>query len=221
MGKEEKDKVLEKICDMKEDLVECMEKDIASGEWCKDAEALHIAGETVDMIKDLAEAEEKIEKACYYKTVTKAMKEYDEDEEEGPYGYDHYHLANGQFARKGSGHRVGYMRTLPDHMMREPWEPAEIYGYDRMGRGNRSQSGNMRSGYGPDGSYGSAYQRYLDSRRNYTETRSEADKEEMKRHGKEHVTHAVMTLEEIWETADPELKQRMKTDIDHLRSKMN
>lgn len=59
------------------------------------------AGKVVDMIKDLAEAEEKCWKACYYKTVVEAM-----EEESGrrPMGY------TPTMGRQGYQEAMGYNR---------------------------------------------------------------------------------------------------------------
>lgn len=72
-------------------------------------EEVEILGEVVDMIKDLAEAEEACMEACYYETVTEAM-----TEGEGRMGYDRWRYASGQFAPKGRG-TYGYTheRMMP------------------------------------------------------------------------------------------------------------
>lgn len=59
-----------------------------------------------DSIKDLAEAEEKCWKACYYEQICCAMA--DEAEESGRYGYDDWRHSSGRFARTGTGHFVGH-----------------------------------------------------------------------------------------------------------------
>ena len=102
-------------------------------------------GQVVDMIKDLAEAE-------YRATITKAMEEAKEEEEEydkillrelkEEYGedtgrrfYDHYRYADGRFAPKGHGtYRRGYEEPPYWHMTPERYHDME---YDRdMDRGN-------------------------------------------------------------------------------------
>lgn len=75
-------------------------------------EEVEVLGEVVDMIKDLAEAEEACMEACYYETVTEAMTE---DER---MGYDRWRYASGRFAPKGRG-TYGY---TPERMM-----PADGY----------------------------------------------------------------------------------------------
>ncbi len=102
-------------------------------------------GQVVDMIKDLAEAE-------YRATITKAMEEAKEEEEEydkillrelkEEYGedtgrkfYDHYRYADGRFAPKGHGtYRRGYEEPPYWHMTPERYHDME-YSRD-MDRGN-------------------------------------------------------------------------------------
>lgn len=113
------------------------------------------AGQIVDMIKDLADAE-------YHSLISKEMKKYEEEEEEEEkyllrmlkeehkddykrmreeYGeeegerrfYDNYRHADGRFARKGtgmymprsSGRRRGYVEPPYYHMMSEDYDEAE------------------------------------------------------------------------------------------------
>lgn len=72
----------EKLCEMKKTLMCWSEAEIAKGQYGEnhcDAEAL---GEVIDMIKDLAEAEEKCVKACYYKCLIKKLHDGDFDEDD-------------------------------------------------------------------------------------------------------------------------------------------
>lgn len=62
-----------------------------------------------DSIKDLAEAEEKCWKACYYEEICCAM--MDEAEESGRYGYDNWRNSSGRFSRTGTGHFAGHGHT--------------------------------------------------------------------------------------------------------------
>lgn len=129
------------------------------------------AGQLVDMIKDLCDAEKNIYKAAYYCAVTKAMKEYDGGDypmdDEGRMGYDHWRTSSGRYAPKGTGHwtpihgRSGYPMPAEGDWRPEftPWGDAELYGgmmgYDNRGGGNRSQGGpNSTVGSGRTGSTG-------------------------------------------------------------------
>lgn len=74
---------MEKVCEMRETL-ECFLK-AKMDEGVRTLNT-HETGMVVDMIKDLADAEEKITQAKYYKTVTEAMEEAG-DEEKGASKY--------------------------------------------------------------------------------------------------------------------------------------
>lgn len=108
---------LYKIKELKHKLIDDLCRDI---EKCGiDEYDVHLAGEQVDMIKDLAEAEEKCVKAHYYATVIEAM----EEGSERP-GYDRWRYSSGQYAPKGHGHMTsGYpsqhVPVYMDHMMPE------------------------------------------------------------------------------------------------------
>ena len=113
---EEVKKKASKIEDAKERLVEALNGAISSGIENVDASE---AGEITDMIKDLAEAEEKCWKACYYKSIVEAMNESEK------MGYDPWRYSNGEYAPKGRGTR-GYTpvytdddpyRDMSDHML--------------------------------------------------------------------------------------------------------
>jgi hypothetical protein len=62
------------ICEMKHTLTNLMKAELSEG--AENVDAME-AGQVIDMIKDLAEAEEKHTKACYYKTLIHAMTEKD------------------------------------------------------------------------------------------------------------------------------------------------
>jgi hypothetical protein len=62
------------ICEMKHTLTDLMKAELAEG--AENVDTME-AGQVIDMIKDLAEAEEKHTKACYYKTLIHAMTEKD------------------------------------------------------------------------------------------------------------------------------------------------
>lgn len=197
------DKEIHKISEIKNDIICYLSVLIAENglaNLC--AETL---GEITDMIKDLAEAEEKCHKACYYKKVVEAMEEY--EDEDGPMGYDHYRYASGRFAPKGKGHySAGYtpmtrMMDEPDHHMGYP-----------------TRDGGMREGRSD---YGRHYDEYKKARSGYHDTRSAEDKRRMDEHAKEHMTEAMETMRDIWGGADQTLKQKMKADMTNLVKEMN
>lgn len=216
------------FCEMAEKLVMAMKAEFEKGIEHVDT---HEAGQVIDMIKDLCEAEEKLWKACYYKTVLEQMKEAKEEGmEEMPdmplswmlpndrAGYDAWRYSNGHYAPKGRGHHVGrhgYPIGSGPYYPNPEWPDenyanltGKIFPQDgRMGYPMDHMGQDMRS------EYGKAYDKFRNSRRHYTETHSEHDREEMKMHGKEHVMEAVTAMKEIWSDADPDLRKQMKDSI--------
>ena len=67
---------------------------------------------------------------------------------------------------------------------------------------------------------GQAYNEYQSAKRHYTMTNSQTDKDEMTRHANEHVADTMETVREIYKSADPDLKKRIKTDLTKLISEM-
>lgn len=67
-----------------------------------------------DSIKDLAEAEEKCLKACYYELICESMMA--EAENNGRMGYDNWRDSSGRFSRTGTGHFVGHGRMTHTKM---------------------------------------------------------------------------------------------------------
>lgn len=192
---------------MKEKLTGCMKSAIDTGIEKVDTKE---AGEIVDMIKDLAMAEKYCWEKKYYKAVVEAMEEGNEP----TYGYNHYRYSNGHYAPKGSGH-MGYR----PYMDQEPY----INGY----LNDPDFKDKMRMGYideqyrdNGDGRYGKAYNEYRMAKKHYTETNSMTDKEEMNMHANEHVNDMITTVRDIWKGADPDLKKKMKNDIQNLMSEM-
>lgn len=266
---------LRPIAEMKEKLTEWCKCELDKGKEQVDTKEM---GEVIDMIKDLAEAEEKCVKGAYYKTVVRAMAE--EEQMSGRMGYDNWRTDSGRFANKGTGNyrpaqsgRRGYDGMYPvdpDMMAEGDWRPEwgpymdGMMGYNGGGRGGSSggsqggpgsgrggnsggssgsssggsqggNSGGGSSGYNggrmgyhdpemerimQDERHGRPYKEWKMSRRHYTETKSEGDKQEMSEHAKEHMADTVLTIKEIWMGADPELRAKMKQDLTALMNEM-
>lgn len=230
---DEMDMKLEPVCEMKHSLTELVRSQFEKGLECVNTDE---AGKVVDMIKDLAETEEKCWKAEYYKAIVKAMDRAQMEEvmammdncdyDDGRMGYNHNHYASGRFAPSGHGRRMGY---IP-----EPWADREMPyvdsylegGMGRMGynpqtaRNSAQRDMRRRESDMMDGRHGRAYQEYQMARRHYTTSGDEGDRREMHEHAKEHVSDAVITIKEIWEDADPELRKRMKEDLGNLMNQM-
>lgn len=190
-----------------------------------DAASIPVYGEVIDMIKDLYEAEKDCWKACYYKEMVEAMKE--EKEESRRYGYDHYRYSSGRFAPKGHGHYSGYRPMDPrDPNMIPEWDMSPWpYGYrNPMGRdnnqtGNPDQRGSNRYGF-PMDEWATPYERYMESRRHYHESKSPEDRKEMEQHAKEHVEETMNSIRDIWEESSPELRKEMKKNLTNLVNSM-
>lgn len=185
---------------------------------------LQVLGEVADIIKDIAEAEEKCWKACYYKEIVCAMDDERSDMGGERMGYNPRRYASGRYAPSGRGH-MGYSPYMPAGHMDGPYmhmmdDPYMHDGYTPSSAGNRSQSGS-RMGYTDDRTVYSPYERYKDARRHYTETKDMGSKKEMDRHADEHVREATESIKEIWRDADPEMKTRLKSQMTKLVNEMS
>lgn len=169
----------------------------------------HEAGEVADIIKDLSEAEKNEWESCYYKKILEAM----ESSEADRYGYIPPEMS--RIGRQGR-QRENIKRWVCDPDMFE--QDME----DRMGytpnwrRIPSSQSYDTER----DDRYGKPYREYLDSRRHYTETKSQVDKDAMDMHANEHLMDVMNTIREIYKGADPDQRKRMKSDLTKLVGEM-
>lgn len=236
---------LQDICRMKDTLMTWCNAEVSKGVDGANCKEL---GETIDMIKDLAEAKKSCLEACYYETVVTAMEEEGEDPER--YGYNHYHTGSGRFASRGNGHYVGYNHNMKegpyiDGYLHDPnfrQNMMGMYGYEDAVRNGGSSS---RMGYHPtndygikwddrvygypnpetamrqmDHRYGQAYNDYRMAKKHYTQTNSPEDKNQMEHKANEHMSDMINTMREIWKDADPTLRKRMTTDLTALLNEM-
>lgn len=218
-----------KLCEMKDKLVSCMADQLNMGVQNVNT---HEAGEVIDMIKDLAEAEEKCWKACYYKTIVKAMKDEEEQYErmspDERRGYDHWRYSSGRFAPTGRGHYSSGYRPMDgdewaESMHMEPWMKM---GYDDgMRRDHDSQNrsagdGAGRMGYTPS-MRGMKYDKYTRARRGYDEHKDASSKTQMDESAKEYVIDMAESVREMWRDADPALRKEIKNHFVALTGEMN
>lgn len=193
------------ICEIKESLSSMLRTYMAHDISQVDTEEAY---KIADIIKDMAEAEMYEAKKAYYDSIVKAMEDYDDDEDDRA-GYNSRRYANGRYAPKGKGMVRGYRPPFP---MIPP-----VYDYEMP----------ERMGYMPgyesrhDSHYGKAYDKYQDARRHYTQTHAQKDKDDMDAHATEHLANTVASIREIWKHADPEMRNRMKSDITVLMNDMN
>lgn len=208
---------IEKICSMMECLMTFTDAAITSGLDKADAREL---GEAVDMIKDLAEAEKYIRESKYYETVTEAMEQGGEPEER--YGYNRNRYASGRYAPSGHGNMTrGYspMKSIKPMVDQMPYVDEYLHDGDFME--------NMRMGYhdgmmdsGMNHRYGRSYNDYMNARKHYTASKSQEDKDDMTRHANEHMADTLATMRDIWKTAEPDQRKRMKADLSALVAEM-
>lgn len=135
----ETEKKVSDICALKDQLISCMKVALSHGYEKINAQE---AGEVADMIKDLAEAEEKCWKACYYKSIVGAMEEA-ELGSDGVHGYNPRRYSSGRYAPAGKGHISGYLPGPTDmkyegHEMMEHSNPYDNY---RSARRHYTESG--------------------------------------------------------------------------------
>lgn len=201
---------LHELQKMKESLITQIQPHLTKG-FSDDCDLVP-AGQVVDMIKDLAQAEKCCAEAEYYKTVTKAMEEHSDDvyEEDGM-GYNPSRSSRTGRYTSRSGSRSGRM-GYPYPWPRRDEPPIEPMGYDPERRVGKEMWEDPR--------YGENFNRWRYAKRHYTETHSMEDRDEMKKHANHHLSDTVDTLNEIWSEADPELRLKMKRELTELVSKM-
>ena len=185
---------LKDYCELEKKLVQC----IISCKYDVDSES---GGQVIDMIKDLAEAKEKYWKSLYYKTVIEHMIS---SPNVGRYDYNDQN--------ESAGYNMMPMLDRHDDMM--GYNSNRSGGRNGSGRGSsNNSSGNSRYGY--------TYDMYNDAKRNYTETRSDRDKEDMNHKAEETVGNIVHITKDIWKDADPSFRKQMKTEFSKLVGEMN
>lgn len=184
---------LKDINGIKHKLIDWVKKETDEG--FKSPEEVEILGEVVDMIKDLASAEESCMEAAYYENVTEAMENYEEGD--GKAGYDRWRYSSGRFAPKGRG-TYGY---VPPYMM----NTVDPMGYTRTD--GRTNGGNGRM---------------TDGRMNNGRSMAMGYTDDAMMHGKpsERLDAVVDAMGDIWTEADPETKKRMRMVVDDLREQM-
>lgn len=200
--------MVEKICELKKDLLEFLNETVDErGLHCMDTEE---TGEVVDMIKDLADAEEKCWKAEYYKKIVEAMDDAEKEEELMMKLGTHYDDKMGYTPRRSAS--TGRYMPSSTHSSRQGYSPMDLdndnvdwdgsYGRNRMDP------------------YGSHFNEWRDAKRSYTSTKSAEDKRRMDEHANEHVMASISSLREVFREADPEMRRQVKQDLSSLVNEM-
>lgn len=204
------------IKEIKKTLISWLKGEVNDGKERFDTSS---CGDVSDIIKDMAETTKACYEALYYKTVVEAMNSgerpsYGEDE---VYGYNHRHTKSGKFASTGKGHPVYGYRPFVDH---EPYIDGYLHDPNYEHRIRTLSMDPM--GYNPSdirhdmsnrSKHGETYDNYRRAMRNYHETRSQADKEEMDAHHMMYMEDTINNLCAMWKEADPMLKKKMKEDF--------
>lgn len=220
----------EEIKRVKETLFSWVQQEVNSGKDCFHVESV---GATVDMVKDLAEAEKECAEALYYMVVVDAMLNGEEPSYGESMGYNHRHLRNGEFARSGRGHIVGGGTSGFHHgpfVDEKPYIDAYLHDPNfRHGMLNRTMGydDGMRNGdwggrnAGSKSKYGQAYDDYQEARRHYTASGDPIEKERMEHHTMEHVNNALESMQEMWESSDDiMLKKRIVDEASKIINQM-
>lgn len=179
------------------------------------------AGQIVDMIKDLADAEYHARMAKYLEKQEDEEEEEDEyllrmlreqyGEEDGKRYYDNYRYANGRFAPKGRGRRMGY--PYPDyHMMPEYYEDRDL-DLDIGRMYSPIVQGDNR--YMESSKYGSSYDNYMRKRKGYS-TSDPAQKHERMKLMEEESGEIISMISDMIEDASPEEKNILKNKLTKL-----
>ena len=209
---------LEKICTLLDIMTDGLKS--ATNQGLNNLDT-HEAGQVADIIKDLSEAKKNLTDAeknewesCYYASIVKAMKDADErGDEEDRYGY-----IPREASRMG---KRGMQRDRIKRWVRDP-DTFEDEMYERAGYtpGRKMSRDDRSSDNSSDELYGKPYREYIDSRRHYSESKSQADKDMMEMYANEHLMDVMGSVREIYKTADPDMRKRMKSDLTKLVGEM-
>ena len=209
---------LEKICTLLDIMTDGLKS--ATNQGLNNLDT-HEAGQVADIIKDLSEAKKNLTDAeknewesCYYASIVKAMKDADErGDEEDRYGY-----IPREASRMG---KRGMQRDRIKRWVRDP-DTFEDEMYERAGYtpGRKMSRDDRSSDNSSDERYGKPYREYIDSRRHYSESKSQADKDMMEMYANEHLMDVMGSIREIYKTADPDMRKRMKSDLTKLVGEM-
>ena len=209
---------LEKICTLLDIMTDGLKS--ATNQGLNNLDT-HEAGQVADIIKDLSEAKKNLTDAeknewesCYYASIVKAMKDADErGDEEDRYGYIPREAS--RMGKRGMQRdRIKRWVRDPDTFEDEMYERARYTPGRKMSRDDRSSDNSS------DERYGKPYREYIDSRRHYSESKSQADKDMMEMYANEHLMDVMGSVREIYKTADPDMRKRMKSDLTKLVGEM-
>lgn len=123
----------------------------------------------------------------------------------------YYHLVSE--VMEPENQRMGYTPT-PSHIkpwrMMEDFERSEYPEYSEYAKPPKH----------PESRRGVTYDRYHDARRHYTSTMKPQDKQEMDAQATEYLKETLEAMEDIWDAADPTLRQDMKAKLTNFVNNM-
>lgn len=164
---------------------------------------LNEIGQWIDIAKDLTEYDKNMR-------VIEAMDEEQEDLY-GRMGYDRYRYADGRFAPKGRGHRMGYRPYL--YMGEDDWLNEYTHNPDFMKPGY-TERGKM------DSRHGRSYDRFDENRRFYHESGDAATKKRMEDSIKDVFDDMESMVQDVWKDMTPEQKTQYRAKMTQLVQKM-
>ena len=159
------------------------------GKWAMEKAKTHgfdnLSAQDWDDLKDCMESVKCAICADKDYRIVEAMDECEQEEKYlGRMGYDRYRYADGRFAPKGRGHRMGYRPYL--YMGEDDWMNEYTHNPDFMKPGY-TESGKM------DSRHGRSYDRFDENRRFYHESGDAATKKRMEDSIKD-----VLTIWKAW-----------------------
>lgn len=223
---------------MIEELAEGLKKNVNGS---MKVEEVPVLGATVDMLKDLCEAE-------YYARISKSMEEREKEEQEEikeilrdmkkEYGdeegekrfYDDYRYADGRFALKGHGRRTRGRRsyTEPPYLMMYPgydddilreidWDNKRMYSTGRSSgmTGNRGGNESTQGAQGTRSRYGYSHDKYIEEKRN-NPGNDEISKQKRMERLNEHMNELTIMASETVAGMSPEEKQAWRVGLNKL-----
>lgn len=219
---------IKRIHEMMEDLTAYAECELDKAIECETYD-VHVIGEIIDMVKDLAEAEkdariakgmqeaEEEEEAEDKFMLMQMKKEY--GEEEGKRYYDMWRFKSGRFAPKGRGHRSGYTPYL--HMPEDVYEdyPEMLENY-RMGYPMGKDGMMHHDGRSAGSKYGKSYERYDMARKHYHDTKDMDSMKEMEESFSDILEDFGEVADDTWKDLTPEQKAKQKPKINQMIQKL-
>lgn len=154
--------------------------------------------------------------------IVEAMKESEEEEklmnklgmpQNERMGYNNRRYANGRYAPKGSGMRMGYNPYL--YMTEDGYMDEYLNDPNFMTSENRrmgyNESGNRMNGTNRGNSrYGYVFDEYRDKKRHFTETQTPEEKVKLKEHREKTVDAILDMVGEVWKDMDVAEKDIVK-----------